>query len=148
MAEFVAGKYGLGDNFGVVNFGGIRALNATPGTPEFSSGAFDTFVAAVVAMSEGYLAHKEYAIVTKLAGTPSGDNASNYIATVTFQSSTSGIKYKVSIPGVKETLIQKDGRRSYTLTPAALATLTTAVETLLADTMLDSPFVYIHTRQS
>lgn len=148
MAEFTAGKYGIKDAFGVPTYGGLRVLNASAGTPKFSQAQFVTFVGVIAGMSEGYVAHREFTVVEKLTGSASGDNASNYIATVTFQGSTSGQKYKVSVPGIKESLMIKEGRRDYTLTPAAISSLKTGIETLLGETMFDDPFVYIHTRQS
>lgn len=141
-------KYGISDALGIPNFGTISAVQTAPETPVFTKAEAETFVNVVLGMSEGYLSHLEYDLVSKLAGTPTGDNLSHYSCTVTYTSSTNGFKYRVPILGVKESLLVREGRRTATLSAASIATLKTALETLVGDTMLSDAYVYMGVRQA
>ena len=138
----VAAKWGFQDSFGLREYAGLQYKGSTA----LTGAAVGTFVAALAAHSECGVVRIEASEIDKTENAPSGDNQSAYVATILFQESDGDYKPSVTIPGVKEASLQRDGK-SLTLTAAAIASVKSALQTLTGKTFLSNPRVMVYTRK-
>lgn len=138
----VAYKWGFIDQFGLKEYAGLQFKSATAPT----IAAANTFAAVIAGMSECGAIRVEAVSIDATENEPSSDNASNYVASVLFQQSDGDWKPSITILGVKETLLQRDGRK-LTLTDASVATLKAGLETLTGKTFKSNPRVLVYSRR-
>ena len=143
MAQTDVGyKWGFVDQFGLKEYAGMQFKSAT--APTMAAAA--TFAAIIAGMSECGITRVEANSIDASESSPVGDNASNYVASVIFKESDGDYKCPITILGVKETLLQRDGRK-LTLTDARIATLKAGLETLTGKTFNSNPRVMVYSRR-
>ena len=119
-------KWGFIDSWGLKEYAGVQYT----ATAAVSQAAAETFVGILAGMSEAGVCRIEAAGINSVEGTPTGDNASNYVANLVFKEVGGDWKPPITILGVKESLLVRDGRElrlndaSVAAVKAALATLT------------------------
>lgn len=138
----VGAKWGFVDNFGLKEYAGLQFTSGTP----LTVGAVGTFAAALAAHSECGIVRLEANDIDRTENAPSGDNSSQYVASILFQESGGDWKPAITIPGVKESSLVRDGR-SLTMTAAAVSSIKAALETLTGKTFLANPRVMVYTRK-
>ena len=135
-------KWGFEDQFGLRGYAGMQFKSDT--APTMASTA--AFTAIIAGMSECGIVRVEANSIDTTEASPVGDNASNYVATVIFKESDGDYKCPITIPGVKETLLQRDGR-NLTLTDASISTLKAGLEALSGKTFNSNPRVMVYSRR-
>ena len=138
----VAAKWGLQDAFGLREYAGLQYKASAA----LTEAAVATFVASLVAHSECGVVRIEASEIDKTENVPTGDNQSAYVATILFQETDGDYKPSITIPGVKEASLQRDGK-VLTLIPAAVSSIKAALETLTGKTFGANPRVMVYTRK-
>ena len=138
----VSVKWGMFDHFGLPEYSGLQYA----ATSALSLANATTFVNVLAGCSEAGLKRVETSQIDTTEIAPSGDNASSYVASIIFKESDGDYKCPITIPAIKESLLQRDGR-VLTVAPATVTTIKNALETLTGKTFLSNPKVMVYTRR-